>query len=144
MRTDHRLFRGRLPHVRFGNRFHLIRRGIRGTHCDIARLAASILTEHCPTGVRWARAAVILTDLTDRDEYVTLPGLEPRLDEGLADAIDAINRRYGSMHAGVGHAGIRGQGREDADTGASWRMRRTMLSRRATTRWDEIATVHAT
>ena len=66
--------------------------------------------EHCPTGVRWARAAVILTDLTDRDEYVTLPGLEPRLDEGLADAIDAINRRYGSMHAGVGHAGIRGQG----------------------------------
>ena len=126
-----------MPHVRFGNRFHLIRRGIRGTHCDIARLAASILTEHCPTGVRWARAAVILTDLTDltdRDEYVTLPGLEPRLDEGLADAIDAINRRYGSMHAGVGHAGIRGRGREDADTGASWRMRRTMLSRRATNR----------
>ena len=75
---------------------------------------------------------------------MTLPGLEPRLDEGLADAIDAINRRYGSMHAGVGHAGIRGRGREDADTGASWRMRRTMLSRRATTRWDEIATVHAT
>ena len=110
----------------------------------IARLAASILTERCPTGVRWARAAVILTDLTDRDEYVTLPGLEPRLDEGLADAIDAINRRYGSMHAGVGHAGIRGRGREDADTGASWRMRRTMLSRRATTRCDEIATVHAT
>lgn len=109
----------------------------------IARLAVRILTERCPTGVRWARCAVLLTDLTVRDAYVTLPGLEPRLDEGLADAIDAINRRYGPMHAGVGHAGIRGQGREDADTGASWRMRRGMLSRRATTRWDEIATVHA-
>ena len=47
------------------------------------------------------------------------------------------------MHAGVGHAGIRGQGRDDADTGADWRMRRTMLSPRATTRWDEIATVKA-
>lgn len=110
----------------------------------IARLAARILTDHCPTGVRWARAAVLLTDLTDRDTYRTLPGLEPRLDEGLADAIDAINHRFGSMHAGVGYAGIRGQGREDADTGASWRMRRGMLSRRATTRWDEIAIAKAT
>ena len=110
---------------------------------EIARLAARILTDHCPPGMRWARAAVILTDLTDRDTYRTLLGLEPRLDEGLADAIDAINHRYGPMHAGVGHAGIRGQDREDADTGASWRMRRGMLSRRATTRWDEIATVHA-
>ena len=70
--------------------------------------------------------------------------MEPRLDEGLADAIDAINHRFGSMHAGVGYAGIRGQGREDADTGASWRMRRGMLSRRATTRWDEIAIAKAT
>ncbi|WP_289068806.1 Y-family DNA polymerase [uncultured Bifidobacterium sp.] len=111
---------------------------------EIARLAARILTDHCPTGLRWARAAVILTDLTDRDTYRTLPGMEPRLDEGLADAIDAINHRFGSMHAGVGYAGIRGQGREDADTGASWRMRRGMLSRRATTRWDEIAIAKAT
>lgn len=110
---------------------------------EIAMLAARILADHCPTGLRWARAAVILTDLTDRDTYMTLPGLEPRLDEGLADAIDAINHRYGAMHAGIGYAGIRGQGRDDADTGADWRIRRTMLSPRATTRWDEIATVKA-
>lgn len=111
---------------------------------EIARLAGRILADHCPTGMRWARAAVILTDLTDRDTYVTLPGLEPRLDEGLADAIDRVNHRYGAMHVGVGYAGIRGRGRDDADTGADWRMRRTMLSRRATTRWDEIAVVKAT
>lgn len=109
----------------------------------IAAMAARILTEHCPTGVRWARCAVLLADLTDLDTYVTLPGLEPRLDEGLADAIDTINHRYGPMHAGVGAAGIRGGGREDSDTGAEWRMRRGMLSRRATTRWDEIATARA-
>ncbi len=111
---------------------------------EIARLAASILAGHCPAGMRWARAAVILTDLTDRDTYVTLLGLEPRLDEGLADAIDAINHRYGPMRAGIGYAGIRGRGRDDADTGADWRMRRTMLSPRATTRWDEIAIARAT
>ena len=111
---------------------------------EIAMLAARILADRCPTGLRWARAAVILTDLTDRDAYVTLPGLEPRLDEGLADAIDAINHRYGAMHAGIGYAGLRGRGRDDADTGADWRMRRTMLSPRATTRWDEIAVVKAT
>lgn len=109
----------------------------------IAAMAARILTEHCPTGMRWSRCAVILTDLTDRDTYLTLPGLEPRLDDGLTDAIDAINHRYGAMHVGIGAAGIRGRGREDADTGADWRMRRTMLSRRATTRWDEIATAKA-
>lgn len=111
---------------------------------EIARLAARILADHCPTGLRWARAAVILTDLTDRDTYMTLPGLEPRLDKGLADAIDAINHRYGAVHAGIGYAGIRGRGRDDADTGADWRMRRTMLSPRATTRWDEIAIAKAT
>ena len=72
---------------------------------EIARLAARILADHCPTGLRWARAAVILTDLTDRDTYMTLPGLEPRLDKGLADAIDAINHRYGAVHAGIGYAG---------------------------------------
>ena len=43
---------------------------------EIARLAARILADHCPTGLRWARVAVILTDLTDRDTYMTLPGLE--------------------------------------------------------------------
>lgn len=109
----------------------------------IAAIAQRILMEHCPTGVRWARAAVILTDLTDRDTYVTLPGLGPRLDDGLTDAIDAINHRYGAMYVGIGAAGIRGRGREDANTGAVWRMRRNMLSPRATTRWDEIATVRA-
>lgn len=75
---------------------------------------------------------------------MTLPGLEPRLDEGLADAIDRINHRYGAMHAGIGYAGLRGAGRDDADTMADWRMRRTMLSPRATTRWDEIAIARAT
>lgn len=79
-----------------------------------------------------------------RGEEVKLPGLESRLDEGLADAIDRINHRYGAMHAGIGYAGIRGRGRDDADTGADWRMRRTMLSPRATTRWDEIAIARAT
>ncbi|WP_287543648.1 Y-family DNA polymerase [Bifidobacterium sp.] len=106
--------------------------------------ATSPYKADCPTGLRWARAAVILTDLTDRDTFMTLPGLEPRLDEGLADAIDRINHRYGAMHAGIGYAGLRGAGRDDTDTGADWRMRRTMLSPRATTRWDEIAIARAT
>ena len=110
---------------------------------EIARLAARILTDHCPTGPA-VGARRRHPHRSHRPGHLPdIAGLEPRLDEGLADAIDAINHRYGPMHAGVGHAGIRGQGREDADTGAEWRMRRNMLSRRATTRWDEIATVHA-
>ena len=110
---------------------------------EIARLAARILTDHCPTGLRWARAAVILTDLTDRDTYRTLPAWSPAWTRDWPTPSTPSTTGTARCTRASATPGIRGQGREDADTGAEWRMRRNMLSRRATTRWDEIATVHA-
>ena len=109
----------------------------------IARTAIGIIRAKVRPGWRWVRAGVMLSDLADRCDYGTLPGLEPVVDAGLSEALDEINRKYGRQHAGIGWAGIRGKGRADGETGASWRTRRSRLSLRATTRWDELVTAHA-
>lgn len=110
----------------------------------IIRTMNQALRPRVRDGTRWVRGGVLLTDLTDRPTYRTLDGLDPALDRGLADTLDRINRRYGTMHAGIGYAGIRGTGRDNAETGAPWRTRRERLSPRCTTRWDEIIQVKAT
>ena len=93
---------------------------------------------------RYVRAGVILLGLLDADDYHTLSGLGARRDdENLGTVLDRAAHRFGPFRIGIGYGGIRGQGRGDADTGASWTMRRAMLSPRCTTRWDELAIVHA-
>lgn len=109
----------------------------------IIRTMNNTLRPRIRNGVRWVRGGVLLTDLTDRAAYHTFDGLNPALDHGLADTLDRINRRYGAMHAGIGYAGIRGTGHDNAETGAPWRTRRERLSNRGTTRWDELITVKA-
>ena len=86
---------------------------------------------------------MMLSDLADRDHFDTLDGLGPVRDRGLSEALDAVNRKFGTMHAGIGWGDIRGQGRADAEPGGTWRTRRGRLSPRATTRWDEFAVAHA-
>lgn len=44
---------------------------------------------------------------------------------------------------GIGYAGIKGKGRSRQETGATWNMKRQKLSKRGTTRWDEIAIAKA-
>ena len=109
----------------------------------ITSLAMRVIRMRTPRGHAWVRGGVMLADLAVRDFYTTLEGLEPSLDNGLADALDEINRKYGRMHAGIGWAGTRGKRRDDTETGGAWRSRRERLSLRATTRWDELATAHA-
>ena len=109
----------------------------------ITSLAMRVIRMRTPRGHAWVRGGVMLADLAVRDFYTTLEGLEPSLDNGLADALDEINRKYGRMHAGIGWAGTRGKRRDDTETGGAWRSRRERLSLRATTRCDELATAHA-
>ena len=110
---------------------------------SIVETVMRIIRARVQSGYQWVRAGVILADLVDGDRYVTLEGLEPVRDSGLAEALDAVNRKFGIMHAGIGWAGMRGHGRADAETGADWRARRERLSSRATTRWDELAVAYA-
>ena len=109
----------------------------------ITTTATRIIRARIRSGYKWVRAGVMLSDLADSNQYQTLEGLEPDRDSGLAEALDAINHKYGGMHAGIGWAGIRGKGRADSETGGAWRTRRSKLSPRATTRWDELGTAQA-
>lgn len=110
----------------------------------IGRAAYDAMRPHFDRHGRYIRAGVMLCGLVDADVFHTLDGLEAvRDDHHLGAVLDEVARRFGPARAGVGYAGIRGSGRHSDDTGAPWSMRRDMLSARCTTRWDEMAVVHA-
>lgn len=94
-------------------------------------------------GAAYVRAGVILHGLIDEADYQPLDVFSAHTDTALSDVLEAARQRFGDFRIGVGYGGIRGQGRMDQDTGAHWSMKREHLSARATTRWSEMATVHA-
>ncbi|MFT8704036.1 Y-family DNA polymerase [Bifidobacterium aquikefiricola] len=98
------------------------------------------IDEHAP----YIRAGVMLLDLSDAQDFATFEGMDAQRDEhGIGSVLEVAARRFGPRRVGIGYGGIRGSGRNDADTGATWTMRRDMLSIRGTTRWDEMPIVHA-
>jgi DNA polymerase V len=102
---------------------------------ELTRAAHQLLPQ-IDEGVRWARAGIMLTDL--RPAAVIQP-LElfrhAHEDAGISTIIDKIQKKTGRDLLGLGWGGMR--------PGPSWQMHRGMLSRRATTHWDELLTVHA-
>ena len=98
--------------------------------------AAHRLLPQIEEGVRWARAGVMLTDL--RPAAVIQP-LElfrhPHEDAGIATIIDQVQKKAGRESLGLGWGGVR--------PGPSWQMQRSMLSKRATTHWDELIVARA-
>lgn len=102
---------------------------------ELTRAAHRLLSQ-IEEGVRWARAGVMLTDL--RPAAVIQP-LElfrhPHEDAGISTVIDKVQKKTGRDLLGLGWGGMR--------PGPSWQMHRGMLSKRATTHWDELLTVHA-
>ncbi|AKV55147.1 DNA polymerase V subunit UmuC [Bifidobacterium actinocoloniiforme DSM 22766] len=109
----------------------------------ITRAARTALAGRVDPHAAYIRAGVVLENLRDAKGYQTLDGLEANRDRGLGPALDEAARRFGPFRVGIGFGGVRGKGRQDEDTGAEWAMNRRMLSPRCTTRWDEMATVHA-
>lgn len=110
----------------------------------IAKAACDALRPYVDPHAQYIRAGVLLLGLSQADNYHTLEGFEASRDEHeLGSTIEDISRRFGPRHVGIGYGGMRGGGHQDADTGAQWTMRRDMLSGRCTTRWDELAVVHA-
>ncbi|RBP98101.1 ImpB [Bifidobacterium aemilianum] len=110
----------------------------------ICKAACDALRDPFDPRASYIRAGVVLVGLVDKGDYQTLPGLEADQDRhGLGMVLDEVNHRFGAARVGIGYGGIRGQGKGDEDTGASWTMRRELLSPRSTTRWDEMAVVRA-
>ncbi|WEV42516.1 Y-family DNA polymerase [Bifidobacterium sp. ESL0682] len=110
----------------------------------IAKAACQALHGRADPHARYIRAGVLLLGLQDANDFTTLHGFEAKRDtHNLGAIIDQANQKFGSSRVGIGYGGIRGKGRGDEDTGATWTMRREMLSGRCTTRWDEMAVAHA-
>ena len=103
----------------------------------LTRAASAIRRELFPVeGIRYARAGVVLTDIRQADGVQPLQLFAPESEgRGVGQVIDEIARKMGRGAVGVGLAGLKQP--------PGWEMKRAMLSPRATTHWDELATVRA-
>lgn len=98
--------------------------------------AAHRLLDRIPPGAKFVRAGVMLTDLRPATGQMALdPFKFVHEERGIADLVDRIQQRHGAEAVGLGWAGMR--------PGPAWRMKRDMLTPRATTHWDELAVVRA-
>ena len=78
----------------------------------------------------------MLTDLRKADEHQTLDMFRHAHEEShIAELMARVQRKAGADALGLGYAGLR--------PGPNWPMKREMLTRRATTHWDELVTVRA-
>ncbi|MGK0714468.1 DinB/UmuC family translesion DNA polymerase [Leucobacter sp. W1153] len=88
------------------------------------------------SGVRYARAGVTLTGLSPVERIQPLALFQPEFEgREVGKTLDLITRRLGGEAIGVGFGGLKQP--------AGWEMKRELLSRRATTHWDEIVDVRA-
>jgi DNA polymerase V len=100
---------------------------IKAAHAGLARLYRP--------GYRYKRAGVMLFDLTAKERYT--PTLFDKADtkrgDSLMATLDRINGKLGRDVVQFGGAGIHN----------NWRMNQTRLSRRYTTRWEDLPIVKA-
>lgn len=96
--------------------------------------AALGLLDHADFGVaRYARAGIMLTDLRPADSAVPLDFFAyPHEQRNIAALLEQVQAAHGEGSLGLGYAGLAQP--------AHWEMRRDMLSPRATTHWQELAT----
>lgn len=98
--------------------------------------AAHQLIPQITAGIRYARAGIVLTDLLPAGTHLPLDLFrQPLEDAGIATLVDQVQKKNGKDALGLGHGGFR--------PGPSWQMKRDMLTPRATTHWEELATVRA-
>ena len=99
------------------------------------RVLPQLFPEYLP-GVRYARAGVTLTDLRPAGQVQPLALFQPEFEgRDVGKTLDAITRRLGGEAIGVGFGGLKQP--------AGWEMKRELLSKRATTHWDELVEVRA-
>ena len=93
--------------------------------------AAQQLIPRILHGTRYARAGVVLTGLRPKTSATPLALFEPEFEgRRIGETLDSITQKLGPRAIGVGLGGMQGA--------PVWNMKREMLSRRATTHWDEL------
>lgn len=95
--------------------------------------AAHLLLPRIQEGARYARAGIMVTDLTTAGAERPFDLFRHvHEDAGIATLIDDVQKKVGGEVLGLGWGGLR--------PGPSWQMKREMLTPRATTHWDELIT----
>lgn len=102
----------------------------------ITKAVARALHDKLQPGVKYVRAGVMLNKLSPAESHSFLPMFQPEFDHrGVGELLDKMHKRHGEKVIGLGLAGMK--------TGPAFEMRREMLSLRATTHWNELATAYA-
>lgn len=105
------------------------------TDDPISLVGAARQTLNIRAGANYVRAGILLTDITPRGSHGLLEPFDASFDQrGVGRALDQVSAKFGTGTVGLGVAGIK--------MPPGWSMKRDMLSLRATTHWDELATVH--
>lgn len=103
---------------------------------ELLRLASGLLLPQIVDGAKYVRAGILLHDITQKQSHNYLDLFTPQHEQRrLGETLDEVMAKQGPFSIGLGVAGMK--------TARTWEMKRGMLSLRATTRWDELATVHA-
>lgn len=100
--------------------------------------AVALMRKIFKPGCRYWKSGVMLLDLSEKGSEQSALFDAPSFDDEnrkteLMGVVDAANRKWGQGTLGMGHAGLKQAGQ--------WCMKRTMLSPRYTTRWDELPIV---
>lgn len=98
-----------------------------------SRILPQLFPAHLPP-VRYARVGVVLLDLQPASGAPMLSMFEPG-HPGVGGLLDKVNQKLGRGAIGVGLGGLKSP--------PEWEMKREMLSKRATTHWDELCEVRA-
>lgn len=103
---------------------------------EILKAASSVLLPHLRDGNKYVRAGIMLHDVSPKTSHSYLDMFTPVHEHRqIGEALDKVMEKHGAFSIGLGAAGFK--------NARQWEMKRGMLSLRATTRWDELATVHA-
>jgi DNA polymerase V len=104
---------------------------------EMYRAALAALGPQLRSDRQYVRVGVSLHEFSARETHATLDVFNTRHEPFAAGAVlDSITAKYGQENLGLGLAGLK--------SNRAWTMRREMVSPRATTHWDELATVKAT
>lgn len=101
------------------------------------RAAIAALGPQLEPGKRYVRAGVTIMELAPRNEHTSLDIFDEAsaAPPAYGAVIDQIAGKFGEEALGLGIAGLRHR--------RGWTMKRDLVSPRATTHWDELATVSA-
>lgn len=102
----------------------------------ILEVAASLSELDFQDGAWYNRCGILLTGLQDKNLASSVFDIfKPEIDDSVSKVMSNIAEKFGEDTVGLGAGGFK--------TGLKWDMKRNLLSPRATTHWNELATVHA-